>query len=157
MLSGERRTSFVISLDRLRIHQCERMCRCSRHLIVMQMLSLLEMRHYMSLPIIIALFTPSPFHTVCDGALSRYLVGLLAFLPQYPRRISQRKMTPFFICAPFMLTLTVVRILPFVNGILKISPLSYFFYIFSYILYTVTNFSPIIIHYNSVLLSGRVC
>ena len=55
-----------------------------------------------------------------------------------------------------MLTLTVVRILPFVNGILKISPLSYFFYIFFYILYTVTNFSPII-HYNSVLLSGRVC
>ncbi len=58
-------------------------------------------------------------------------------------------MTPKFTCAPFMLTLTVVRILPFVNGILKTS-LSLYTYIFfpnihSLISYTLTNMSLILL------------
>ena len=54
-------------------------------------------------------------------------------------------MTPKLTCAPFMLTLTVVRIFPFVNGILKtsLSLLNFFFptYHFFFPLYTITNLS----------------
>ena len=56
-------------------------------------------------------------------------------------------MTPKFNCAPFMLTLTVVRILLFVNGILKTSLSLYIFFhhaIHSFIFYTLTNMSLIL-------------
>ena len=56
-------------------------------------------------------------------------------------------MTPKFNCAPFMLTLTVVRILPFVNGILKTSLSPYIYILYakhSFILNTLTNMSLIL-------------
>ena len=59
-------------------------------------------------------------------------------------------MTPKFTCAPFMLTLTVVRIFPFVNGILKTSlSLPIFFlqqYILAHHIHLLT--CPLYSHYN---------
>ena len=49
-------------------------CRCSGHLIVMQMPSLLE--------IDATLYVPPNHQTFCDGALDTYLAGLLVFLSQ---------------------------------------------------------------------------